>query len=317
MKPGGQLRAYSLYGLSVQSEIPLTFPERTLRDRADVTFSFASEAWFAEVTGGIPGRGDCESWYDHRRYPDGSDFLHFPDLFEFVISADGRTVSCRELRNSTVESFQTYLLGHVLSYAMVKQGYEPLHATTVVVDGRAVAFLGASGQGKSTLAAAFLQAGHQILTDDLLLIDGIGGRFCGFPGPPRIKLFPSIARHFLPKLAPAAPMNPDSAKLIVPLADRQMAAQPAPLQVFFALDEGSPERGTRISVPSGTDAVLELLGSTFNKRIVNSERLRRQFVAAREWAALIPIRRLEYVRALDNVDEVCHAIVSHVAGLPS
>ena len=99
------------------------------------------------------------------------------------MSADGRHVAAGHLGNASAESFQSYLLGWVLSFALVKQGYEPLHATAVVVDGKAVAFLGTSGDGKSTLAAAFLHAGHTLLTDDLLLIREIDRRIRGLSRP--------------------------------------------------------------------------------------------------------------------------------------
>ena len=46
------------------------------------------------------------------------------------------------------------MLGQALSFALVKQGFEPLHATVAVVDDEAVAFLGHNAFGKSTLTGA-------------------------------------------------------------------------------------------------------------------------------------------------------------------
>ena len=180
--PTGHFHEYQIYGVAIRSEIRLTYPERSSSGDVDVTLSSASRRWFADMTAGLPNLGTPGDWPERRRSSDGSDFLRFTDLFEFRISPDGRSVAFAQLDGSTPESFQTYMLGHVLSYALVKQGLEPLHATTVVVGGAAVAFLGSSGQGKSTMAAAFLRAGHQILTDDLLLIREVGGVFWGLPG---------------------------------------------------------------------------------------------------------------------------------------
>ncbi|MFB3074256.1 MAG: hypothetical protein ACE1Z6_03640, partial [Candidatus Methylomirabilales bacterium] len=115
-------------------------------------------------------RSDGKNWFQHLRLPDGSDYLRWSGLFEFLVSADGRRIACRELECASPESFQTYLIGQVLSFALVKRGIEPLHSTTVVIDGKAVAFLGDSGYGKSSLGAAFLQAGYPLLTDDLLVL---------------------------------------------------------------------------------------------------------------------------------------------------
>jgi hypothetical protein len=63
-----------------------------------------------------------------------------------------------------------YLLGQALSYALVKLGFEPLHATAIVVNGEAAVLLGSSGFVKSSLAACFLEDGHRLLTDDLLIL---------------------------------------------------------------------------------------------------------------------------------------------------
>jgi hypothetical protein len=228
-----------------------------------------------------------------------------------VVSHDGRFVACGLIEPAAIESFQTYLLGHVLSFALITQGYEPLHATTVVVDGRAVAFLGHGGDGKSTLAAEFLDAGHQILTDDLLLIGQVDGTLYGFPGPPRIKLFPHIARRFLPRLASGAPVYPEAEKLIFPLAPDQHYREPAPLHGFFRLDSpGQDVPGIGLVALSGAHALLELVRSTFNVRIGGCERLRRQFLAAREWATRIPVRRLSYPRTLEMLEPVRRAIVT-------
>lgn len=47
----------------------------------------------------------------------------------------------------------------------------PLHASAVVIDGRAWALLAERGDGKTTTVAALARAGHGVLTDDLLVVD--------------------------------------------------------------------------------------------------------------------------------------------------
>lgn len=304
---------YQLYGISIRSEIPLTFPETPAADHADVTFSAASRRWFDEQTADLPNLGRPDDWFERRRRADGADFLHFPNLFEFMVSPDGRSIAFAQLEQSTAWSFETYLLGHVLSYALVKQRLEPLHATTVVIDSAAVAFLGSSGQGKSTLAAAFVAAGHQVLTDDLLVIREVDGALCGLPGPPRLKLFPAAAERFLPKQAASTRMNPETAKLIIPLARGQVTVAPTPIHTFVAL-EGCEEGPSRIhlSALSGRESVLQLLRSSFNTRLVTPERLRRQLLVARDWAARIGVRRIEYPWVMADIERVRDTIVADV-----
>jgi hypothetical protein len=51
-------------------------------------------------------------------------------------------------------------------------GRTPLHASAVVLAGRAWAIVGERGSGKSTMAALLVRAGCGFLTDDLLVVDG-------------------------------------------------------------------------------------------------------------------------------------------------
>ena len=304
-------RGYRLYGISLRSEIPLTFPEQAI-EQPDITITLQSKEWFEKSCDASSANTRGTQWYEHLECQDGSDFLRWPGLFEFLVSPDGGTVGCRALEGSSPESFQTYLLGQVLSFALTKQGHEPLHATAVVIDGAAVAFLGASGQGKSTLAAACLRSGFQALTDDLLVMRNIGGVLRGFPGPPRIKLFPEVAERFLPAEASLAPMNPDTPKSIIALPPVSAHGAPASIHAFFVLD-GFGEGGVEITTFSGAAGCMELLGATFNRRVLGPARLRRQFAAVKEWSERIPVKRLRYAWGIDAIDHVVQAIVADVS----
>ena len=50
-----------------------------------------------------------------------------------LVSADGRAVAARHLCGASHEAFHTYLLGQALSFALINQGFDPLHATTVTI----------------------------------------------------------------------------------------------------------------------------------------------------------------------------------------
>ncbi len=188
---------YRLYGLTLECDFPLACPRVPPDIAPDVRLKRAGETRFASARtlAGIPPR--AARWFECVRLQDGSTYLRWAKLFEFLIAPDGRTIECCPLEQATRHALTTYLLGQVLSFSLLSFGYEPLHATAVVVDGSAVAFLGDCGDGKSTLGAALVARGFPLLTDDVLALKFDGNRFLACAGPARLKLFPSVARSLL------------------------------------------------------------------------------------------------------------------------
>jgi hypothetical protein len=83
---------------------------------------------------------------------------------------------------------QGYLLGNALAVLLYQRKRLLLHASVVSINRRGVAFLGDSGAGKSSIAAAFLAKGYKLLVDDLASIDMVENSAWVDPGFPYIKL---------------------------------------------------------------------------------------------------------------------------------
>ncbi len=307
-----RLPAYSLYGLRLRSQWPLHSAGGGDAPLAEVELVEAAAQLMSAAArrSGIPPSG--ADWFRYARLPDGSTYLRWSGLFEFLVSADGRRIAGRPLTEVSPEVFHTYLVGQVLSFALVKRGIEPLHSTAVVVDGEAVGFLGGCGYGKSSLGAAFLGAGYPLLTDDVLVVRPEGRCFVAYPGPRRIKLFPEIATTLLGDLAGGAPMNPGTTKLVIPLPRERCAAGPRPLRALYVLRPPASGSGERISIRSlpRRRACLELIRNTFNPVVVEGRRLRRQLDLAARLPAAVPIKSLCYPRDLSRMPEVLDAILS-------
>ena len=250
-------------------------------------------------------------WYQYAQLDDGSSYASWREVGEFLVSADGSRILCARAAGAAVESFQIYLLNQALSFALVQQGFEPLHATTVIVDGEAIALLGDSGFGKSTLAASFLGAGHGLLTDDLLLLSPGKRGLDAYPGPPRIKLFPSIARRLLGADAQGVAINKLTRKQVITLGGGSLG--PVPLRAIYALAPPQETRGSRrvqIEPLSPREAFFALVANTFNARIVHSRRLQRQVSETAQLLRTIPVKKLLYPRSLTLLPEVRKAILA-------
>jgi hypothetical protein len=82
------------------------------------------------------------------------------------------------------------LAGPIQAVLWHQRGLLPLHASSVVVNGLAVALAGPPAAGKSTLAAALSAEGHKILADDVCVVDvGDGADVTVLPGFPRLRLW--------------------------------------------------------------------------------------------------------------------------------
>jgi hypothetical protein len=311
------LRTYNLYGLNLKSHWPLPCRKEEKAGSCDVELVEGPASEFLAARREADLSGSPGKWFHWAHLQDGTIYLRWAELFEFLIPADGRRVIGLPLAHSSLEAFSTYMLSQVLSFALLKQGVESLHATVVAIDGSAVAFLGDSGYGKSTIAAAFLQAGYRLITDDVLVLKRGSGGFCAYPGLCRIKLFPEIAGVLLGKTVNGVPMNPLTPKLIIPLTSDRDWEAPTPLRAIYVLSNPmrrpSP-KGITIRRLSQRRAFLALLKNTFNCWADGPERLKRQFVHATQLAQEVPVKRLSYPREVKFLECARVAVLSDLPG---
>jgi hypothetical protein len=307
-------RSYCLFGLCLNSQVELPYRSGRWQENADVTIERGEPLFFRQFSKGLALHRETDGWYLRGTTTSGDDYLTWPELFEFVVSADGRTIRCGLLGRGNAESLRAYLMGAVLSYALVKQGYEPLHATTVVINGVAFGLLGESGQGKTTLAASLLSAGHQILSDDMLLVRVSGRGAYAFPGPPRLKAFPEIVERFLPASPGAVPMNPGARKLILPLSSGQHIDRSVRMSRLYVLESGEAAGTVRIDPLAPAASTIEIVKASFNPRISHRSRLRRQFALAAQLAQSIQVKKLGYARSFDALPLVHRAIIDDLTG---
>ena len=80
------------------------------------------------------------------------------------------------------------LLRASLAWALPGRGGALLHAAGIALDGRAFVLVGPSGSGKTTWARVAGEAGAVVLSDDLVMVDGIGPRLEALGAPFRSTL---------------------------------------------------------------------------------------------------------------------------------
>ena len=308
--------SYGVYGVSLRStwKLPLPRVDRSPR-LATITLKPASAATFAKALESQPPADTALRI--HHRLSDGSTYLRWMNQLEFLIRADGRTLLCRTLNADGPAALHTYL-SLSLSFALINLGFEPLHSTTPVIDGGAVALLGDCGYGKSSLGASFLAAGFPLLTDDLLVLSPHNGTVLAHPGARRIKLMPNTARRIFGRHVRGMRLKRVTPKLIIPLQGERAQTMPVPLRAIYILTPPSKPvaaAGARIRNLTQAQACLALVRSTFNTVVTDADRLRRQFRQAAELAATIPIKSLSYPRSFELLSAVRDAVIADVRKL--
>jgi hypothetical protein len=85
-------------------------------------------------------------------------------------------------------AWQRVLLDKVLRCVSMIRGYEALHASAVDSPGGVVAFLGAGGAGKTTLALEFMRRGWPLFGDEVLTLGERSAGVSAFRGTPHMSI---------------------------------------------------------------------------------------------------------------------------------
>lgn len=314
----GRVFSYRLYGLNVRSEISLGLPEgdwgtsgadffirRGRYLRADLAERLV--AWSPCPTHGV----DIRVW----RAPDGAARVWNRAIATFYIPGDGRTVDVFPEPGADQMAVRAVLLGPVAVFVLHRRGWPALHASAVLVDGRAVAFIGPRGGGKSTLAAAFVARGFKLLTDDVLPLRPDGEIIRALSGPPQLKLWPDAVRFTLgPGQSPAeAPPFPGK-NLLSP--GEPAGPEPVPLAAAYVLERRPPDTGLVspvIQAVRGHVGVATLLAHTLNRSYLFPAE-EAMFLSA--YAPLVGqgrLKRLTLPDGPDYLEETCRRVLEDLS----
>lgn len=226
--------------------------------------------------------------------------LRFPDLADFRISAHGRQVHC-DAATEVSETTLRHLLNQILPLVLNGQRATVLHAGAVEVDESAVAFVGPTGRGKSTLTAAMAKQGFRFLTDDALQVRlSASGLPVAAPGQPHLRLWNASDSTTKVRI-PAGPGFPH--------CDQQRA-----LTAIYLLGEGEGEGEGAVPtferIRPGL-ALLELIQNSFLLDPDSPEFLKLQHDNLSAMVSTVPVFRMEFIRNYETLPRVCQNVVAH------
>jgi hypothetical protein len=247
---------YAFHDVTLDSELPLPeVPRSTRRRPGTITIRLAAA--------GAP-RAPC--WFHHwregrrrsisfARLDDGY-LLRCHGLADFHVAADGAIVRCDARKNCPAATLRHLLLDQVMPLVLALRGAIVLHGSGVHIDGiGVVAFVGAAGAGKSTLAAALGVSGHQIVADDSLVVRRLGARPVVVPGYPGARLWRDATRGLgLPTPGTAVAHYTSKRRVVAPALPFRRAA--GPLKAIFVLGRRRGDAGARVSRATAAPAAI-------------------------------------------------------------
>ncbi|HQS95379.1 MAG: hypothetical protein B7X90_09245 [Novosphingobium sp. 17-62-19] len=245
------------------------------------------------------------------RTPNGF-LVRFLDGGDFAIDLVAKKITCTPVPDVSEDYVLNLYSNQILPLLWTYNGTPVLHASCVVIDGGAYGFLGRSGRGKSTLAAAFARQGHAFLTDDGMVIEADGDCLSVRPYLASVRLLPDSQGALLGDGAVDVDEDDDwtpkvrvPASALIPHAD-----EPAPLKAIYVLEEPVSDEAVfrALSVPAGIDALLQ---HSFLLDSHDKVRVRTHFKAMAELAEAYPMFALDYPRDFDRIGEIVSAITSH------
>ena len=247
---------------------------------------------------------------------DNSYLLRFPKSADFIISGSGESIDYFPEPGVAPETIRHLLLDQVIPRILGQQGRLVLHASAVAMpDGAVAAFIGASGYGKSTLAASFHQSGATLITDDCLLLDMGKGQVTGIPNYYGVRLLDDSTSAIFGKSIESSPVAhySDKSRLLLPRKEGHETYRKFPLQALFVLEtpENIEDRDEISIEPlNGSRQLMSIVEQSFLLDVTDKLLVRNNFLnIGRLATSNIHIYSLKYPRKHELLSKVRSCIV--------
>lgn len=243
-------------------------------------------------------------------FPSDLYMLLYADGTQFVIDTEGSKVWATWANGSSFEDTLTYLLGPVLGFILRLRDVPCLHASSIAVNGAAIALAGPGGSGKSTLAAQFASLGFSVLADDIVTLAENGRAFLVHPSPARLRLWPSSVEGLFGSPDALPRLTPSWEKLYLDLRseDRRLQRSPLPLAAIYLLNNIEQPAG-KIADLLPSSAMVHLLGNIYVNYLLDAKFRGRDFNQIAKLLRTVPVRQLNLQHDFSVLERTCCSIL--------
>ncbi|HYD69828.1 serine kinase [Azospirillum sp.] len=266
--------------------------------------------------GDVPGRPDAPVLDGTllQVATDGSCRFAIPGVAAYHVDPAGRevTVDVDPAAGRTAPAVRAFLFGTVFAILCFRRGLLPLHASCVRIGGRAIAFAGPSGVGKSTLAAGFVRAGCAVLADDVTVIDpNAPGGPVVLPAFPRLKLWRDAMDGLRLPVEGLERTRAGLDKFLQPLDDA-FWPEPLPLDAVYHMSVVAAPQYEGHAPQRGMKAVERLMEAVYRRRLMATllgDDARALAVALRVAGGVREHWTWQRTPGLDRLDDEVRAII--------
>jgi hypothetical protein len=312
---------YRVYGTTVASEVPFAgVPRSTVRRPIQISIRIGARpdgapgAVFHEWR--IKGAPRQRPWLTVARLGRGYQ-LRFPDLADFTVSPTGDRIVCHPAPRLPSATLGHLVLDQVLPLAISRRGALALHASAVHVPRvGTIAFVGQTGTGKSTLAAALTMHGCAVVTDDCLVVDVARGCLA-VPAYPGVRLWRDAVRGL--------GVADDGARVAHYTVKRRLLghaashrSSPSPIAAVFVLG-----RRRRRGLPTASrhlesrDRLMALAACVYVMDVEDRRQLTQMFRGLTSLVARVPVARLAVRDGRRQARDAAAEVLAIVRALPA
>jgi hypothetical protein len=244
---------YKAFGLIIQSEFAIPeFIESTGVPEIQIKKS------------NVPDRLHPDSKKGVRYEANKNEFLLHVDQTAWFYVKNGNEIIVEPSSGRINKKVRLFLLGSVFGALFIQRGLIPIHGSSIKIGNSAIIFSGASGVGKSSIAACFVQKGYPFLSDDISIIDE---NFCVVPSFPKLKLWKDILRKLNIDKSSLAKVRPEIKKYHFSLHS-MFFENPLPLSKIFIINPKNTP-GFECTELKGIQKFEALKANTYRFRFVD------------------------------------------------
>jgi len=238
-----------------------------------------------------------------------NDILYFFDNDPIFRVRYGKEIIINPKTNVDLLLLRHLILCQGLGIIFMQRGNLVLHASSIKMKGKAVAFLGWCGEGKSTIAAAMNKKNYSTVTDDVLAIKfDEKNRPLVYPSFPRVKLCNDVCECITNENDSLNLIHSEMGKYSYNVS-KTFSVKPLQLNKIYILEKSDINE---ITLLNRQEALVELIKNSYT---INLFGMAERALNLNQCATIVknvPVKRLKRTQSLNNIINLTQLIEKDV-----